>query len=612
MNGYTWRENMGKSLQEFMEEYKRLTETGMEHTPVAILNSWMRSLKEMSHNQDFLQDFVNNVNHDTQMALGCSLLRAECIVEKKSVLDFLENDTSIIDEKIDRCTPEMLKELQAMQITPESHILLVGAGAMPISAAVIHRSISCQISCLDIDEEALDLAQRWLQKMDCNTHLSFLKENIFSISDFSAYSHILLTGHINNKNDLLQKIKHKLNGQTLLIRNALGVYQYVYDQATNFHGYEIMDLVDHHERMPYHSLVVKHLPCVNVTQTPNYRFHLPTVYKNYEIIRRLLYPCNKIYYALKANGEPTIIHCLHENGVPFEVCSLEELHTVQSFAGMQAEIICSLPVKPKELITDLYLNGCRYFVFDSWKEYDKLEELAPKARKIVRLDITDLSPDAIAYGMRENTFWEEYKKGNSVVNGVTFYNNPNISPKILTQILYRCAQTLERLTTRPRILNIGGNYRFACDVPDGFYQSLCDNLLALKSSMQDLIIYAEPGRTIVKSAGMIVTKVVAVNHEKHPFEVYIDAGIPSGVLYPPKKIGLCYANRCPSATSTLYHFYAVTCSKKLLFSAKMHFSIKENDVLILEEMGTYSFCKANHFHGWNLPQAMYVSDEKED
>ena len=54
INGYTWRENMGKSLQEFMEEYKRLTETGMEHTPVAILNSWMRSLKEMSHNQDFL------------------------------------------------------------------------------------------------------------------------------------------------------------------------------------------------------------------------------------------------------------------------------------------------------------------------------------------------------------------------------------------------------------------------------------------------------------------------------------------------------------------------------------------------------------------------------
>ena len=133
----------------------------------------------------------------------------------------------------------------------------------------------------------------------------------------------------------------------------------------------------------------------------------------------------------------------------------------------------------------------------------------------------------------------------------------------------------------------------------------------MKSKISGLTVYAEPGRTVVKSAGMIFTKVISIRKKLNKNEVYIDAGIPSGILYPPRKVGLFNSCRIPQPYNVQYEFYATTCSKKLLFSIEMSYEIMENDILILEEMGTYSLCKSNHFHGWDFPQVKYLFNESQ-
>lgn len=597
---------MYTELLKEIEVYMRTYENCSEQTPVKELNNFMRKIKIHSSDDQFINQFNQKYTQEDKKLFGKMLLDIECIIEKNSVIDYLEGNTAIIDEKMVRCTSEMIAEGKILGLNKTSHILLVGSGAMPISAAILMNYFNCTITCLDIDEEAIYLSQKWLAKINPDNDAMFIKDDIFKITGYESYSHIIITGHIFAKDLLLKHLSaHLNNDQKILLRNSLGLYRQVYNPISSFTNYELLDVIDHNHKMPYMSYVIKPSKKINEMDTPFYLFDLATIRHNYIHICQLLKDCDKVFYALKANGEQTIVDSMKKYAVPFEVSSIGEFQIVNNDSECRSETICSLPVKSEAMITKLYKEGCNYFVFDCWDEYEKLIRLAPNAVKIVRINITDLSPDTIDYGMTENEFFEKYEYGISKVDGVTFYNIPNFSIKQIIAILERCKRLLSSLSARQKVLNIGGNYRFESDLESGFYQQLHEKITSMKNEINGLVVYAEVGRTIVKSAGMLFTRVISIRKKSKKMEIYIDAGIPSGVLYPPRKIRLFNPKRVPQPDSTRYDFFATTCSKKLLFSAELDYQIEKNDILILEEMGTYSLCKSNHFHGWELPQVKY-------
>ena len=579
----------------------------LENNTTEELNAFMRTIKQLSDNETFINCFNKKYSSEQKQKLGKLLLKIECIVEKKSVLDYLNGETDLINEKLNRCKPCMVKEGQALKITEQSHVLLIGSGAMPISGVILYKEFGCKITCLDIDRDALQLSQKWIEKLGIRKNFSFLCNNIFNIDNLTEYTHLLVTGHISDKTTLLKQLHPYMKSQKLLLRNSTGVYRGIYGYTSDFTGYKILDIINHAGNMPYHSILIKSTYVSTRINTPCYTFELETIQANYKYLCNHLKVCDRVFYALKANGEPTIIKMLGNNNVPFEVCSCGEMNIVKENVEKPIEIICSLPVKTKTLIKYLYNEGCRYFVFDCWEEYQKLEELAPEALRIVRLNIKDISSSTIDYGMYEEDFYSEYNKTGKKVDGVTFYNIPNLSKTQISLILDRCMELLESLSQRPRILNIGGNYRFQDDLEDGFYEVLNQKLYLFKERMPDLMIYAEPGRTIVKSAGSIMTRVVSIQKRHDIYEIFIDAGIPSGILYSPKKVSVLGSLTEPIPQNINYRFYGVTCSKKLLFETELNLLLEEDDVLILEEMGTYSLCKSNHFHGWETPKTIYFS-----
>lgn len=590
-----------REIEFHMQAYEKCA----EKSPVKELNRFMRKIKMLSFDNQFTDFFNQKYSQKEKELFGKMLLNIECMIEKSSVIDFLEGHTDIIDEKITRCSPEMLKEGNCLGLSRKSHILLVGSGAMPITAAIMLKYFDCTVTCLDIDTQAISLSQKWLARLIPDNNVMFIQNDIFNIVNYEPYSHIIITGHIFNKNMLLNHLFTYLkNDQKILLRNSSGLYKQVYQVVSNFKNYIILDTIDHNQHMPYTSYVIKPGKIVSGMTTPFYLFDLAAIQRNYVHICQLLKDCDKVFYALKANGEQTIINSMKKHAIPFEVSSIGEFQIAKG----ETDIICSLPIKSEEMITELYKEGCKYFVFDCWEEYEKLVRLAPNALKIVRINIKDLSPDTIDYGMTEKEFYEKYNGDTTKVDGVTFYNIPNLSIVQIMAILERCQRLLYSLTVHRKILNIGGNYRFETDLEPGFYEQLHDKLTSIKNKINGLTVYAEPGRTIVKSAGAIFTKVISIKKMQNKNEVYIDAGIPSGILYPPQKVALFNTYRIPQPCSIQYDFYATTCSKKLLFSIEISYQIAENDILILEEMGTYSLCKSNHFHGWNLPEVKYVLD----
>jgi ornithine decarboxylase len=325
-------------------------------------------------------------------------------------------------------------------------------------------------------------------------------------------------------------------------------------------------------------------------------------------LRQQLADCEGVFYALKANSEIRILETLALMGSGFEVASIGEFNRLRGLCISPEKIICASPVKSVEMIRHLYNNGCSYFVFDYVDEYYKLMRYAANSKKILRIFVGDIEPEAIKFGITLDDFYDCMTQRNNslAIDGITFYLNPNTSIDKLITTLDRCAEFLNMLDDTPKILNIGGNYRPAKDLEATFYQQLSHKLREMKAIFDGLIVYAEPGRSIVKASGDVVTRVELVKPHEGKYRIYIDAGIPTGLLYPPRKIVVEGCGGYKSITTFLCDFFDTTCAHKLLFSIALPFVPKAGNILRLKEMGTYSICKANNFHLWENPSIRYV------
>lgn len=338
-------------------------------------------------------------------------------------------------------------------------------------------------------------------------------------------------------------------------------------------------------------------------KTPYYKFNLNQVCLNYLDLSEAI-DVDKLYYALKPNSEMEILEALNNIQANFEVVSSGEYLKLKKIGVLPERIICSLPIKTTSLIKFLYDEGIRYFVFDNMEEFAKLSQYAPSALKIMRIYINDFVTETIEFGVQMEEFlgWLETNRENiKNIGGITFYICDNYRIEILEKVLDRCEDILN-LLGKGKLLNIGGNYRLSSELPENFYLRLNRRISYLKNKYNCTII-AEPGRSIVKSAGKLITSVVHVKEKPNCTYVYTDAGIPTGISYAPKII---INNTTEKATPKLFKFFDITCSHRMLFEIELNYRICTGDILSFENFGSYSIAKSSNFHGWEKPQCQYL------
>lgn len=99
------------------------------------------------------------------------------------------------------------------------------------------------------------------------------------------------------------------------------------------------------------------------------------------------------------------------------------------------------------------------------------------------------------------------------INGITFYLSKNKQISVITKVLDYCNEIFEIIGYDEKILNIGGNYRLPEEIEEGYYNALSLRLSMLRKN-HNIKVLAEPGRSIVKSAGSLLTTVIDVKKEK--------------------------------------------------------------------------------------------------
>ena len=337
-------------------------------------------------------------------------------------------------------------------------------------------------------------------------------------------------------------------------------------------------------------------------RTPYYYFRKEKIATNYLCFKDTLF-VDKLFYALKPNSEKEVLKVLNEVNANFEIASVGEFKKLKNLGVDSKRIICSLPIKPVEWLKELYDNGIDYFVFDNIDEYNKLKKYAPRSRKIMRIDINNIVQDTIEYGIPFDSYMK-YSDGQlEDVSGITFYIAHNHRINELLKVLDYCDVILEQIGLN-KIINIGGNYRLPHNVGREFYDILNCRLKELKQKHK-CIIYAEPGRSIVKDAGSLITRVECVKAKDRVNYVYIDAGIPTGISYAPEVIKKIKDTIDVTLSEQTYNFYDITCSHRILFTYRTQEVYSVGDILELKDFGCYSVSKASQFHGWDLPAVVY-------
>ncbi|MFC2146192.1 hypothetical protein ACFLRT_02395 [Acidobacteriota bacterium] len=344
-------------------------------------------------------------------------------------------------------------------------------------------------------------------------------------------------------------------------------------------------------------------------KTPIYLFYKERMAGNYYQLKQRLPSCD-IHYALKANSEIEILTVLKDIGLKFDVASTGEFLKLIKIGVPPEHIICTLPVKSEEMIETLYRQDCRYFVFEHIQELIKLDKLARQAKKILRIYNADIIEDNIEYGMTIDEF-QDLKKNFlrlfEQIDGITFFvRNPNNSAsdenlENMLRVLDRCDWFLGELDHKSGLIfNIGGNYRFNKSMNDAYYDRLNNEVEKLKEKYQ-LRLLVEPGRAIIDSAGVLLTKVVMTKERQEYHDVFIDAGDPTGLFTRPTRVTTFAGGAKKLDKRRGYRFIGTTCSHRILFSYASKFEIQKGDILMLEGFGAYSICYSSNFHAWERP-----------
>jgi len=331
--------------------------------------------------------------------------------------------------------------------------------------------------------------------------------------------------------------------------------------------------------------------------TPRYEFSREEILANYRTLCNLL-PYAEIHYFLKANASPLVLGVLCETNCKFEISGRREYKRLHSLGVDNNRIICGLPIKPRELIHDLYQEGIRYFVFDDSLELDKLDKLAPTAKKVMRFYIKDLIKDSIEYGAKIDDIINDLEVVRKC-NGLTFHISENCNIESIRLVFDRIEFLMNMMDPRQNdfILNLGGGWRLGIEY-EAFYQYLKHRVESLRQRFS-FQIYAEPGSAIVKTAGKVIAKVVRVKKNTTFVDVFVDAGSPIGVVRTPDYVENV---RNEILSKRLYYrFIEITNMHKTLFIKKLSFSIKEDDILTFGGYGAYSIAYRTDFHLWDKP-----------
>ncbi|MDD2763070.1 MAG: type III PLP-dependent enzyme [Opitutaceae bacterium] len=363
--------------------------------------------------------------------------------------------------------------------------------------------------------------------------------------------------------------------------------------------------------------------------TPLFVIDHDALRKNYRQFRRYL-PRVQAYYAVKANPDPAIVRTLYREGASFDVASMPEFMIVhENIKGMPAKqrqdwiwdkIIYANPTKPTETLEEL--DQYKPLVtFDNLEEIRKIKRHAPNAGLALRLKVPNTgamvelsSKFGASPGEAVDLILAADKLG-LVVEGISFHvgsqttNFENYVQALnLTAGVFKEAQ--DRGYRKMNLVDIGGGFPAPYDASVKPFRELAKviNTELDRLFPKDIQILAEPGRFLVATAGLAISKVIgkAVRDGKPCY--YINDGVYhtySGVIFDHCKYPIQAFKKGPTRISAVF---GPTCDALDVVSMAENLpELERGDFVYSVNIGAYSHASATYFNGFPPAQVVHVN-----
>lgn len=330
---------------------------------------------------------------------------------------------------------------------------------------------------------------------------------------------------------------------------------------------------------------------------------------------------SRVFYAVKANPDISVIKLLDKLKTGFEIASEGELELLASIKVEPSRIISSNPVKTIKFLRLAAKYGVNNFSFDSYDEVAKLKEFIPGCNVYVRLTVPNEGsewPLSKKFGVEIDhalklLLYARERDLNPI--GITFHvgsqctniynwNSALDKAKVLWELAMKKGLNL-------KMLNIGGGYPIK-------YTKNVVSIEAIEKNIDSLIrerfpenieIYIEPGRAVVGDAGIFVTKVIGKAKRGDEDWLYIDVGVFNGLMESVGGIKYSYIVEQHKSIKTKKQWTIAGPSCDSFDVIDKNVILNEpdvGDIILIPSSGAYTISYASEFNGFSIPKTILI------
>ena len=352
--------------------------------------------------------------------------------------------------------------------------------------------------------------------------------------------------------------------------------------------------------------------------------------RNYATFRKYL-PRVQAYYAVKANPDAEIVKTLYKAGASFDVASMPEFKIVHEYikhmpakqrqAWIWDKIIYANPIKANETLRELDQYKA-LVTYDNFEEIKKIKQYAPRTGLVLRLKVANTgamvelsSKCGAAPGEAVDLILEADKAG-LVVEGLSFHvgsqttNFENFVQAInLAADIFKEAK--ERGYKKMNLLDIGGGFPAPYDASVKPFSVLAKKINAELDRLfpKDVQILAEPGRFMVATAGISVSKIIGKAVRDGKLCYYVDDGVYhtfSGIIF-----DHCHYHMeaFKNGQKQICTVFGPTCDALdvISMSEELPTNLERGDLLLSRNIGAYSAASSTWFNGFPPAKTIHVN-----
>lgn len=354
--------------------------------------------------------------------------------------------------------------------------------------------------------------------------------------------------------------------------------------------------------------------------------------------RRLL-PRVEPFYAVKCNTNPAIVETLWQIWQDwgfggFDCASPAEMEAVINLEGikMDEHILYANPCKQVSALEAAKGMGVKWVVFDNMGELDKIKDIHPSAKLLLRVQ-TD---DSLAQCPLSNKFGASVegcgallgyaKELGLTVAGVSFHVGSGCSQSgAFRSALVRARAVFdeaERQGLSFDLLDIGGGFPGWDEAGEATF---ADHAADIQEVLEELFpsnirVVAEPGRFFVATSQATLTTVISVADTEQGFRYYLNDGVYGSfncLLYDHAKVPeplILRGGQQLSAADMGVAFpctvFGPTCDGFDVVAASMSLPrLEAGDKLLFADMGAYTSSASTSFNGF-APASFFIYESK--